>query len=299
MLPPFSWYRVCVEGVDDKSGYLATYWARAAHLGDAIDAALGAAREVPFDWRDVYPVWAGPGRHEDDAVVRLSGGSSLMTPGAFVSYPLAKGPRSFPCPRGVIPSTDAGEEVVQLQVGYESVKSDVTHCLRVSLDATRFEATVAELVTRMPQIDRVGVLLSGEWLAVDEDVVWRSSAIRAPGELLGFLLRTKEEILANGFAQIAVSCDARRVLLVVDDHKAIHIRDENRVRGEMLAQFLASSGIPLVAGLRTVADRVYHYHYSSAACVGPKSVQETLLKEGFEMEPRLKGLQRKGQRSDG
>jgi hypothetical protein len=264
-----SWYRVALA---TPAGAPQLVLSSGEHMGQAI---AEAQKELATSWAiavdpataEEIPLGESVGKGH---VVRLGGAPAGLS--------------TFEWPVGALPSVSGG--VAEVAEGW--VEHADPHLFVIEAQSTRDHLVdlYLGLIERLPSADNLEIRLLDHFESTGVTDVWLTSRVNAK-KILRFLDDHEEELIGNGYLELAVYVRAHKATLRLTQHKTVQWLAEGRALAGELERWLKELGIPPRRALPTVAEGAHH-HYRPSTSRDRKKLGDELFKQRLRKVDSLK-----------
>lgn len=280
-------YICLIEERNEKESFYQVYWARALHLGEAIQRMLDAARDNGL---------LNPIPRECDPCDTLNPeGEVEPSPDADVFwltdlYGFPPEPR-FVLPVGVIASwEEEGHRFHEILRGYTMVKHN-DGLIRIDVNVENDDLfPLYEKMILLHQAYKVfWYILHGHWDDEGEDRFLVNNKLNTPDRIINHLRDHWSSSVQNGFVTLTAYLAEGATNLNISDHKRITVRTYSDAIAEGYSKILEQSGYSKEAELIRIDSEMHHWHYRVPGSMPKKQLEETLKNSGFsEWKPDKK-----------
>ena len=270
-----------IEAQIADEAFVQVYWARAIHMGDAIEKMLAAARrngltnpEVreadPYDIENLEcEVYPGPNADVFFATTRYS----------FPPEP------TFIFPTGIVPSCVENEEaddVHDIQAGYQRAK-DESGLIEIGVNVGNADLLpVYEHLLRLHEgYETFWFLFHDHWDNA-ETQIYENPALNTAEAIIEYLRAHQHDAVRNGFVTLTAYLKEGATNLNISDNKRIVILTYSDSIADAFEAALKSSGFPHDEALVSFDRRIFHWHYRTSESLGRSDLVEYLITSGFK-----------------
>lgn len=253
-------YTCLIESQSDDEAFVQVYWARARHLGAAIEKMLALARQNGASnpiarEADPYDIENLEGEVYPDSAAEVFHATTCYS---FPPEPI------FTFPAGIIPSCiedEGADEVDGTRPGYQRSQDD---------------AGLIEIAVNVPHPDLVPVYerllqmhssyatfwyqFHSHWEEAEEQF-YENSDLNTPEAIFGHLQSHPHDAVQNGSVTLTAYLEEGATNLSITDHKRILIWTYSDDVAKVFEIALKSAGFSSDDDLVSVDHRMHHWHY--------------------------------------
>jgi hypothetical protein len=278
------WYFLLEGQYDDNTGVFGNFFAYGTHCGEALHFAFEAARiyniinprVVEAERLDIIPDYVLP----DDLVVMTDKAS--MKPNAH-TYPLDEDDRQFVPPKGLVKSTNDGEQdYSMIEEGFVAYTKNEQGIFEFELVAglDRLVETYIQAIQALPGVELFYLYLQEHWENGTEEL-WASSTISDKDDVMAFLTKYRENTVENGYVKCVVQAESGSTL-ALDDHKKIQLRTSDENLFNDFGKKMMALGFKQLEALYDLEFGYYHWHYRPFNSVSRHDFVDLLRVERFD-----------------
>ncbi|MDB6028454.1 MAG: hypothetical protein JWM68_4677 [Verrucomicrobiales bacterium] len=271
-------YTCLIEELTDEQAFVQVYWARADHMGVAIEKMLAAARLNGL--KDPQPREADPYDIENlKCTVQPSPDAETfwaVDRYAFPPEPIVE------LPYGIIASCIEGEQDAKHIIeGYTRHKDDQGKItISINVERTALLPLYERLLRTRASYRVFWYLLHDHWTN-SEDHFLVNEALDSPDKILSHLHEHPLDSVMNGYVTLTAYHEEGATNLNISDHKQIVITTYSDDIAEDYATVLADLGYVQADELVTIDDRIHHWHYRHPDSLGQPDLVDHLHSIGF------------------
>lgn len=272
-------YTCLLEEQNADEAFVQVYWARAAHLGAAIQMTLNSARANGLQ----HPVAQECDPYDIENL------ECEVTPSADADVFWSSSRHFFPpepifrLPVGIIASCLEGEHDIDEMAPCFSVECDQEGMttIEVNVQKSRLLPDYSEMLRLFPQYKVFWYVLHGHWEDVEEDRFLVNEELNTPARILEHINNNRANSLLNGFVTLTAYLEDGATNLKISDHKRIVVHTYSAAVAEQYHTFLESAGYPLVKDPVRIDHRMHHWHYRVPESVSKTELEKLLKDSGF------------------
>jgi hypothetical protein len=268
-----------IEEPHAEDAFVQVYWARATHLGQAIQMMLDAAKTnglcnpIPREC-DPFDIENLEGEVEPSAEADVFGSVTrhFFPPEPFLALPI-----------GVIASCVEGEhdvdEIARAYAMQEDGEGLTT--LEVNVESDQLFPLYSKLLQLRPEYKVFWYILHSHWEDETEDRFLVNEGLNTPAKIIAHLNDNLLNSIQNGFVTLTAYLEEGATNLKISDHKRIVVSTYSSTVAAQYAEELENSGYRRASDLVGIDHKIHHWHYRVPGCA-PKAALEILLKQaGF------------------
>lgn len=276
-----SLYRIMIESIEPETSFFQTFWSRATHPGEAIDAVLSACDRLsirnPIARELDYVDFDSP---FDGVVHQLE--SDVWYQQGRTFFPTEK---SFTAPFGIIESGEKGPhdyELIREGFRLSQIEEDIYEVEAV-VERDKLFDTFIELTKRLPSIRVFWIKLAGDWEDRGRQEFWTNEDLNTIEAITSFLTSHSNDTIANGHVALTVYSDVGQTNLSFDTHKTIKVLAKSAEIQRDMADHLLSLGFEELSEFHSLEYEYYHWHYRPTQSKSRTELIEALKRNVFTL----------------
>jgi hypothetical protein len=264
---------------DDEEPFVQVYWARAVHLGAAIQMILDSARSNglrnpvarecdPYDIENLR----GEVAPAASAEVFWSTSQHFFPPAPL-----------FDLPTGIISSCLEGDhDKDEIAPGFTmTVDDEGLTTIWANMAQSELFQVYSALVSVFPEYRVFWYVLHAHWEDEKEERFLVNEGLSTPAKILDHLRATWVDSVQNGFVTLTAYLKEGATNIKISDHKGICVATRSQAIAERCANLLVESGYPEVPELVSIDCEMHHWHYRLPGSRSKTELAAMLKSSGF------------------
>lgn len=280
-------YTCLIENQDIDKAFVQIYWARAEHLGCAIELVMDAARanglNNPLSREcDPYDISLLQGDIEP------SSDSEVFWSKTRYSFPPEQ---VFDLPIGIIGSCIEGEhDIEEISRGFtiETDEAGLTSIV-VNVESNELLDLYSKLLNAFPDYKVFWYVLHDHWEGGETDLFLVNEDFNTSTIILNHLGETSYDSVLNGFVTLTAYLEKGASNISISEHKQIVITTRSASVAEKLSMLVETSGYPKAEQIVSIEYGIHHWHYRMSKSKTKKQLIKSLKESGFsDWDPKSK-----------
>ncbi|MCB2154910.1 hypothetical protein KQI84_08475 [bacterium] len=272
-------YTCLVEEQNATEAFVQVYWARAPHLGAAIEMMLASAKANGL----LSPIAQECDPYDIDNLgceVAPSKDADVFWSLSRFSFPHES---SFELPTGIIASCTEGESAIDDLTPCFSIERDAKGLIAIeaNVEQSRLASDYSVMLRLFPKYEVFWYVLHDHWENQEEDKFLVNEELNAPERILAHIDENKADSILNGFVTLTAYLKDGATNLTLSDHKRIMVTTYSPEVAEQCLTFLKGAGYPHVESPARIDRGIYHWHYRLSASRSKRELEEMLKESGF------------------
>lgn len=270
-----------IEEMTSDEAFLQVYWARASHMGAAIEKMLAAARENGLT--NPLPREADPYDIENlDVEVCPDPSSEVFFGTTRYSFPPEP---AFEFPTGIIPSyceDEDADEADGIRSGYGLSKDDEGLIeIGVNVSGSNLMSIFERLLKLHDTYETFWYLIHDHW-GNTSDQFYENSTLKSPDAIIEHLRAHSHDAVMNGFVTLTAYIKDGATNLNISDHKRIVILTYSDAVADLFERALQDAGFEHDQHQVSFDHRIHHRHFRPSESLDRVDLIEHLTSIGFK-----------------
>ena len=280
-MPDDTLYTCLIEERASDEAFVQVYWARASHMGAAVEKMLAAAREngltnpLPRE-ADPYDIENLEGEVYPDP--------SLEVFFATTRYSFPPEP-AFEFPTGIIPSCvedEDADDVDEIRPGYRRSKDEEG---LVEIGVNVLGSDLLSIYERLLKLhgayETFWYLIHDHWDDTS-DQIYENPVLITPDAIIEHLRAHPHDAVMNGFVTLTAYIDEGATNLNISEHKRIVILTYSDSVADSFERALQDAGFDHDQHLVSFDRKIHHWHYRPSESLDRGDLIEHLAFIGFK-----------------
>lgn len=280
-MPDDTLYTCLIEGRASDEAFVQVYWARASHMGVAVEKMLAAARENGLP--NPLPRGADPYDIEN-LEVQVYPDSSSEVFFATTRYSFPPEP-VFEFPFGIIPSgvvDEDADDVDDIRPGYRRSKNEERLIeIGVNVPGSDLLSIYERLLKLHGNYEAFWYLIHDHWGDVS-DQIYENPSLSTPDAIIEHLRAHPHDAVMNGFVTLTAYIDEGATNLNISEHKRIVILTYSDSVADSFERALLDAGFDHDQYLVSFDCKIYHWHYRPSESLDRGDLIAHLVSCGFK-----------------
>jgi hypothetical protein len=271
-------YTALIEENDPASPFVQVYWARANHMGAALEMMLTAARSNGFlrpIWRqaDPFDIKNLPKQLKQYSTQDVFWGNERY------GFPATD---TLELPYGIISSCIEGEfDVDEIQVGFHVHKDGEMFTLEVNVSEQQLATLYFGLLDEYKKFRVFWYKLHSDWEGNGNEEMFVNENLSTGQSIRHHLEGDVDNSIRNGHCTITAYLEDGATNINISDHKKIVVITYSESKLAIATRFLNAHRIPLLDPFVTVDYKIHHWHFRSPQSCSRAELIRRLETQGF------------------
>ncbi len=276
--------RVSLDVDTGDGGAFIDFWIKTHRLGLAIDRAIEIATSPDLECKTAFADnadWCDKDNIPDDAIEMVPG--CVYRVGTIHAYPIEEFNEGFRFPAGVVPSFHQrdGFDTDDIHEAYQRRQYDDTYSVTAVVDGRQVESFFFELIEGLPSADAIEIRVCGDYDDHGTDHVWLTPNFPRRDDLVAYLDERRNQLLRNGFVEVAVYARNERSTLRLTEHKTIDLLADDESWANEFECMIRNSGLHPAKALQSLEREYVHYHYRPRKSSSRDELESMLKRDGL------------------
>lgn len=277
----YTLYTCLIEERASDEAFIQAYWARASHMGAALEKMLAAARENGLT--NPLPREADPYDIENlEGEVYPDQNSEVFFATTRYSFPLEPG---LEFPTGIIPSgveDEDADDADDIRPGYRRSK-DEEGLVEIGVNVS--DSDLLPIYERLLKLhgayETFWYLIHDHW-GDTSDQIYENPVLSTPDAIIEHLRAHPHDALMNGFVTLTAYIDEGATNLNISEHKRIVILTYSDSVANLFESALRDAGFDHEEHQVSFDKEIHHWHYRPSESLDRADLIEHLASSGFK-----------------